>query len=140
MNKIVISILLIVSFLNAEEKSNWTHSHRYTLKKDELASVDYSTIKSKGEDKRTFFFKWTSVVGDRVTVLLNHRGYPHQYILYKRRSLGSIKLDLLPHGSNELVERSYFILSLSDINQGNGEVDFDIFIKDNKKSLLVEFW
>ncbi len=36
-------------------------------------------------------------------------------------------------------DRSYLLLVLSDINQGNKEVDFDIFIKDNKNRILVEF-
>jgi len=139
MNKVVISLLLIFSFLNAETKSTWTHSHRYTLKKDEVASMGYGTTVSKGEDKDIFVFRWTSVIADRVTVLVNHKGYPHQYILYNKRSLKSIKLDLLPHGSKQIDERTYLFLSLSDINQGNGTVDFDIFIKDEKKRILVEF-
>lgn len=139
MSKVLISILLIFSFLNAKTKSKWTHSHRYTLKKDEVASLDYSTTVSKGEDNQTVAFRWTSVIDDRVTVLLKHKGYPHQYILYKKRSLNSIKLNLLPHGSNQMDDRSYLFMTLSDINQGKGEVDFDIFIKDNKNRIMVEF-
>jgi len=139
MSRIAISIILIFSFLNAEIKSNWSYSHRYTLKKDEIANIGYSTTESKGKDKQSFFFRWTSIVGDRVTVLLNHKGHPHQYILYKRRSLNRVKFDLLPDGNNKIVDRSYFIIALSDINQGNAEVDFDIFIKDNKNRILVEF-
>jgi len=139
MNKIIISVFLIFSFLNAAEKSNWTHSHRYKLKKDEIASVSYNKAKSKAEDKQEFIFRWTSVIADRVTLLVNHKGYPHQYILYNKRSLKSIKLDLLPHGSNKLAERSYILLSLFDINQGDGTVDFDVFVKDDKQRVLVEF-
>lgn len=139
MNKIVILLFLSFSFLNAQANFTWTHSHRYTLKKDEIASIGYSTTESKGEDKQALVFRWTSVIGDRVTILVNHVGYPHQYVLYKKRSLKSVKLNLLPHGKNPLEERSYIFLSLSDINQDNGTVDFDIFIKDDKNRILVEF-
>jgi len=139
MNKILISIILVFSFLNAKNESSWTYSHRYSLEKDEIANIGYSTTASKGEDKSKLFFRWTSIVGDRVTVLVNHKGYPHQYVLYKKRSLDSIKLYFLPNGSNQIEERSYLLLSLSDINQDNGEVNFDIFVKDNKNRILVKF-
>ena len=52
-----------------------------TLKKDEIASIGYGLTALKGEDNRTLEFRWTSVIADRVTVLLNHKGHPHQYVL-----------------------------------------------------------
>ena len=139
MSKVFISLFLFVSILIGAEKSNWTHAHKYTLKKDEIASIEISTTESKGLDKSSLFFRWTTIVGDRVTVLLNHKGYPHQYILYKKRSLDRVKLYLLPDGSNKMLDRSYLLLVLADINQGNKEVNFDIFIKDNRNRILVEF-
>ena len=139
MSKVLISIFLFLSILNGAGNSNWTHMHKYTLKKDEIANIRVSTTESKGASSNTLFFKWTTIVGDRVTVLLNHKGYPHQYILYKKRSLDMVKLYLLPDGSNRIEDRSYLLLILSDIRQGNSEVDFDIFIKDNKNRILVDF-
>ena len=139
MNKVFILLFLFVSIVSSAEKSNWTHTHKYTLKKDEIANIGTSTTESKGLDKSSLFFRWTTIVGDRVTVLLNHKGYPHQYILYKKRSLDRVKLYLLPHGSSKMVDRSYLLIVLSDINQDNKEVSFDIFIEDNRNRILVEF-
>ena len=139
MSKVLISLFLFFSIASGADSSNWTHTHRYTLKKDEVANIGFSTTESKGADVNSFFFRWTTIVGDRVTVLLNHKGYPHQYILYKKRTLDSVKFYLLPDGSSRLADRSYLLLVLSDVNQGNREVDFDIFIKDNKNRILVEF-
>jgi hypothetical protein len=139
MSKLLISLFLFISIVNGAEKSNWTHTHKYTLKKDEIANIGTSTTESKGLDKSSLFFRWTTIVGDRVTILLNHKGYPHQYILYKKRSLDRVKLYLLPNGSNQMIDRSYLLLVLADINQGNQEVSFDILIEDNKNRILVEF-
>ena len=139
MSKIVISLFLIFTFVNSAEKSNWTHTHKYTLKKDEMANVGVSTTESKGLDKSSLFFRWTSIVKDRVTVLLNHKGYPYQYILYKKRSLDRIKLYLLPDGNNRMADRSYLLLVLTEINQDKKEASFDILIEDNKNRILVEF-
>lgn len=85
------------------------------------------------------FFRWTLIVKDRVTILVNNQGHPHQYILYKKRSLDSVRLSLLPDGEDRIVDNAYMLLVLSDINQRNNEVDFDIFIKDQKKRILVDF-
>ncbi len=91
MSRLLVLIFFLLSVMYGAEKSNWTHTHRYTLKKDEIANIGFSTTESKGADKNTFFFRWTSVVNNRVTILLNHKGYPHQYILYKKRSLDKVK-------------------------------------------------
>ena len=139
MSKIFISLFLFVSIVSGAEKSNWTHTHKYTLKKDEIASIGISTTESKGLDKSSLFFRWTTIVGDRVTVLLNHKGYPYQYILYKKRSLDRVKLYLLPDGNSQMIDRSYLLLVLADIKQANREVSFDILIEDNKNRILVEF-
>ncbi|WP_024953995.1 hypothetical protein [Sulfurospirillum arcachonense] len=137
MSKILISFILLVSFLNAaDKKSNWTHQYTYKLKKDEVAVIG---INASGVEKDKFFFRWTSIIKDRVTTLVNHQGYPHQYILYKKRSLDRAKFYLLPDGSNRIENRTYLLLVLSDIDKGNKEVSFDIFIKDNKSRILVDF-
>jgi hypothetical protein len=138
MSRVFISLFLFLSIANSAEKSNWTHTYKYTLKKDEIATIEFNAKKSK-KDKSSFFFRWTTLVEDRVTVLVNHKGYPHQYILYKKRSLDRVKFYLLPDGSSRLKDRSYLLLVLSDINQGKREVDFDILIKDSKNRVLVEF-
>jgi len=139
LSKIFIPLFLCLSIVSGVTKSNWTDTHKYTLKKDEVATVGFSPTKSKEADEEIFLFRWTTIVGDRVTVLVNHKGHPHQYILYKKRSLDRVKFYLLPHGNNRLEQRSYLLLVLSDINQGKFEVDFDIFIKDDKNRVLVEF-
>jgi len=137
MSKIFLSIVLFFSFLHAKEALNWTYSHRYSLKKDQIANIGYGPAAAK--DNQKLFFRWTSLIKDRVTVLVNHQGYPHQYVLQNKRNLKSIKLYLLPNGGNEIEQRSYLLISLSDINQGKRVVDFDIFVKDDKKRVMVEF-
>lgn len=139
MSRVFISIILIFSFLHAKKASNWTYSHRYSLKKDQIANIGYGPTAAKGKDNQKLFFRWTSLINDRVTVLVNHKGYPHQYVLQNKRSLDSIKLYLLSNGGNEIEQRSYLLISLSDINQGKRVVNFDIFVKDDKKRVLVEF-
>jgi hypothetical protein len=139
MSKILISFFILLSVVHGAKKSNWTHTHKYTLKKDEVANIGTSTTESKGLDKSSLFFRWTTIVGDRVTVLLNHKGYPHQYILYKKRSLDRVKLYLLPDGASRMVDRTYLLLVLTDINQDKQEVSFDILIEDKKNRILVEF-
>lgn len=139
MSKFFFLIILLFSYSNAATKSIWAHTYSYTLKKDEIANLSMSTTESKGEDKSGLFFRWTQVTGERVTVLLNDNGHPHQYILYKKRSLDRIKLNLLKDGSNNMEDITYMVLVLTDINQGKDEVNFDIFIKDNKNRILVDF-
>ncbi|DAB32001.1 MAG TPA: hypothetical protein CFH79_06020 [Sulfurospirillum sp. UBA11407] len=118
---------------------SWDHQHRYTLKKDEIAHITIATTESKGLDKSEFFFRWTLLVGDRVTLLVNAQGYPHQYILYKKRSLDRVDFQLLPNGESEFNDKTNLLLVLSDIGQSKKEIDFDIFIQDNKKRILVDF-
>ncbi len=137
MNKVIVSLAILLSLLSGAEKSNWTHTYKYTLKKDELAKISFSNVKSK--DKYSFFFRWTTIVSDRVTVLLNYKGYPHQYILYKKRSLDRVKFFVLSDGKNRLDDKSYIIVALDEINQEKKIVSFDIFIKDDKNRILVEF-
>jgi len=139
MSKILISLFLIFSVLNGAEKSNWTHTHVYSLKKDKTATIGFATSESKGADKSSLFFRWTTIVGDRVTVLLNQNGYPHQYILYKKRGLDRVKFSILPDGSSRIDEISYLLLVLSNINKAKQEVDFDIFIKDDKNRIMINF-
>lgn len=115
----------------------WDYEHRYTLKKDEIANVGISS--PGGGSTSQFVFRWTLLVKDRVTVLVNAQGYPHQYILYKKRSLDRVSIPLLADGANRFSDKTFLVLVLSDINQSNNEVNFDIFIRDNKKRILVDF-
>lgn len=140
MSKIFLSFFFcLCSLFAANGNDEWAHQHRFTLKKDELAHVSIATTESKGEDKSSFYFRWTLKVKDKVTTLINHKGYPHQVVLYKKRSLDRVRFDLLNRGANQFTDATYLLLVLSDINQSEDEVDFDIFIKDNKKRILVEF-
>lgn len=140
MNKKIFLFFLCSSILFAAP--TWDHQFHYKLKKDEIANIVLykpAQPNSKELKKSQLFFRWTLVVNDRVTVLLNNQSYPHQYVLYKKRSLDAVKLPLMPDGSNRLIDNAYILLVLSDISQRKDEVDFDIFIKDEKKRILVDF-
>lgn len=132
--------LLFVAVVNIYSANlQWDHQHRYTLKKDEIANISISTTESKGESVTEFYLRWTLIVQDRVTTLVKYKNHPYQMVLYKKRSLDSATFPLLPTGSNEMNDLTYLMLVLSDINQGKEEVIFDIFIKDKKKRVLVDF-
>lgn len=139
MSKFLFFLIFIFSSLFSAEKSNWTHQHSYKLKKDELVNMTIGTQISKGEDKNQLTFRWTLLVGDRVTVLVNHKGYPTQHILYNKRSLDKIKFDILADGANRLEDRSYLFIVLSKIDKAKKEIDFDVFVKDDKKRILISF-
>ncbi|MBE0490939.1 MAG: hypothetical protein IBX44_01665 [Sulfurospirillum sp.] len=136
--RIIIFVFLTVSFLFSAEKF-WDHQHRYILKKDELANLNIATSASKGLDKIQFFFRWTLFVNDRVTVLVNNQGYPKQFVLYKKRSLDSAQFKLMENGSLEITDQSLLLLVLQEIDASKNEVSFDVFIKDPKKRIMVDF-
>jgi hypothetical protein len=138
MNKLWLLLIFFSFSLHAEDKA-WDYQHRYKLKKDQIANITIGTTESKGEEKIQFYFRWTLIVKDRVTTLVNSEGYPHQYVLYKKRSLDRVLFPLLRKASDELNNKTYLLLVLSDVNQSKNEVNFDIFIKDNKKRILVDF-
>jgi hypothetical protein len=139
MNKIFFLFFFCITW--ALSANTWDHQFHYKLKKDELANIVLYKTKANSKElkKSEFIFRWTLVVKDRVTILVNNQGYPHQYILYEKRSLKSVRLPLMPDGSNRLTDNAYILLVLSDINQRDNEVNFDIFIKDQKKRILVDF-
>ncbi|MBL0687761.1 MAG: hypothetical protein JJV95_06690 [Sulfurospirillum sp.] len=139
MSRFLLIFLLLFGSLFGIEKSNWTHTHRYTLKKDEIIDIKFHEIKPEEMSSSTLFFSWTTIVEDRVTILLNHKGYPHQYILYNKRSLDRVKFNILPDRGNRIEDKTYLVLVLSNIDGNKQEVEFDIFIKDNKNRILVEF-
>jgi len=122
--------------LQAQE---WAHSYRYSLKKDELARVDITSTNSGKSVKYELFFRWTLVVKDRVTLLLNYKGHPYQYVLYKKRSLDTIRVELLNDGQNKLKDKTFLILVLDKIDKKEGEVSFNLFIKDKNSRILVDF-
>lgn len=138
MKKLITLFFFATCSLFAADKI-WDYQHRYILKKDELANITISTTQSKGLDKSQFFFRWTLIVGERVTTLVNNQTYPHQYILYKKRSLDRVVFPLLPDGADSMNEKTYLLLVLSNIDYSKNEVEFDIFIKDEKKRILVDF-
>ncbi len=121
------------------QAQEWAHSYRYSLKKDELARVDITSTNSGKSVKYELFFRWTLVVKDRVTLLLNYKGHPYQYVLYKKRSLDTIRVELLNDGQNKLKDKTFLILVLDKIDKKEGEVSFNLFIKDKNSRILVDF-
>jgi hypothetical protein len=130
---------VLVYLMFALNLQAWDFSYRYSLKKDEIAHVVVGTSESKGQKSFDLFFRWTLNVKDRVTVLFNFKGHPYQYILYKKRSLDRVKINLLNDGIDRFADKTYLYLVLSDINQEKKVVDFDIFISDKNKRILVKF-
>lgn len=138
MNKFFFLIIFLFSSINAAPME-WTHSHRFVLDKDELGIVLTNEMAAKWKEKKKFIFRWTQIVKNRVTVLVNNDGHPHQYILYKKRSLDRVKFNLLSDGSSRMADVTYMIFVLSDIDHGKNKVSFDIFIEDKKNRIFVDF-
>lgn len=135
----ILFFFIFVSALFGAQPTVWSQQESFKLKKDELADISIRSRASKGADAYNFTFKWTLVVGDRVTVLLSDRGHPRQLILYKKRNLDSASFDLYKDGASKFGERSYMLLVLSDVSEKKDIIDFNVYIKDDKKRVLVDF-
>lgn len=131
--------LMFLTSLYSAEKSLWSQQGSFKLKKDEVANISVGVAVSEDTNQSSFSFRWTLVVNDRVTMLVNNNGYPTQHILYDKRSLDSLQFPLIVDGANRVEERSYLLLVLSQISEKKDEVDFNIFIKDDKQRILVSF-
>lgn len=135
----ILFFFIFASALFSAQPTVWSQQESFKLKKDELAKFSIGSRASKGADAYNFTFRWTLVVDDRVTLLVNDRGHPRQFILYKKRNLDSASFDLYKDGANNFDERSYLLLVLSDISEKKDIIDFNVYIKDDKKRVLVDF-
>ena len=145
MNKRVCWLLLFCSYVFGAP-IEYEYVHQFALKKDELGYIFINhkevTKKPTAENPNNEYLlklRWTLFTNNMLTLLVNYRGYPTQYILEKKYPLQSIIVPLLPDGNNKMISRTYAKIVFNDFNQTNKEAILDIFIEDNLQRIEVEF-
>lgn len=124
----------------------YEYEHKFFLKKDELGLVLVNhkevTRKPTAENPNNEYLlklRWTLFTNNMLTLLVNYRGYPTQYVLEKKYPLESIIIPLLPDGDNKMIAKTYARIVFNDFDQRNKEAILDIFIEDNQQRIEVEF-
>lgn len=124
----------------------YEYEHKFVLKKDELGLVLVNhkevTRKPTAENPNNEYLlklRWTLFTNNMLTLLVNYRGYPTQYVLEKKYPLESIIIPLLPDGDNKMIAKTYARIVFTDFDQRNKEAILDIFIEDNQQRIEVEF-
>ncbi|MBP1680728.1 MAG: hypothetical protein H6Q35_1067 [Proteobacteria bacterium] len=124
----------------------YEYEHKFILKKDEVGLVLINhkevTKKPTAENPNNEYLlklRWTLFTNNMLTLLVNYRGYPTQYVLEKKYPLESIVIPLLPDGDNKMIARTYARIVFNDFDQRNKEAILDIFIEDNQQRIEVEF-
>jgi hypothetical protein len=145
MNKSVLWLLLLCSSLFSAP-IEYEYEHKFILKKDApgLVLINHKEVTKKptAENPNNEYLlklRWTLFTNNMLTLLVNYRGYPTQYVLEKTYPLESIIVPLLPDGNNKMIARTYAKIVFSDFDQRNKEAILDIFIEDNQQRIEVEF-
>jgi len=144
MNSKVLLLLPILLFihLSAKEKKNWDFEYFYKLKKDQFANIYINRNGSGDKTKSNSYllsFRWTLYDGSKnLIVLLNYQGYPYQYSLRQERLRDRIEIPLL-YRSKNYVKDTYALIVFSNFNKKKMTADFDVYIRDRNKKLLVDF-
>lgn len=122
------------------------YQHQFILKKDEpglmLINRKEVTKKPTADNPNNEYLlrlRWTLFTNNMLTLLVNYRGYPTQYVLEKHNPLKNVVIPLLPDGTNRIASKTYVKIVFSDFNQSNHEAILDIFIADIQDRIEVEF-
>ena len=96
---------LLFSFQTLFAEIEYEYEHKFILKKDELGFVLINrkevTKKPTAENPNNEYLlklRWTLFTNNMLTLLVNYRGYPTQYVLEKKYPLESVVIPLLPDG------------------------------------------
>lgn len=147
MNKIWCFVCCLFLSSNAfSAQIEYEYEHKFILKKDELGLVLINhkevTKKPTAENPNNEYLlklRWTLFTNNMLTLLVNYRGYPTQYVLEKKYPLESVVIPLLPDGQNKMISQTYARIVFTDFDQRNKEAILDIFIEDNQQRIEVEF-
>lgn len=147
MNKIrclFFGVLLCSTSLFAQIE--YEYEHKFVLKKDEvgLVLINHKEVTKKPtadnpNNEYLLKLRWTLFTNNMLTLLVNYRGYPTQYILEQKYPLESIVIPLLPDGENKILSKTYARIVFTEFDKRNKEAILDIFIEDNQQRLEVEF-
>lgn len=141
MNKIFFLILLLLCDISfAKDSSIWNFQYSFNLKKDKIATVFINESDKNKEGKSLYVlkFRWTLYANKNLILLLNYMGYPHQYVLKKKRSMDRVRIKLLADG-NDYNGKIYALIVFSDFNKKENSAILDVYIKDETKKIRVDF-
>lgn len=137
---------LLFSFQTLFAEIEYEYEHKFILKKDEpgLVLINHKEVTKKptAENPNNEYLlklRWTLFTNNMLTLLVNYRGYPTQYVLEKKYPLESVVIPLLPDGQNKMISQTYARIVFNDFDQRNKEAILDIFIEDNQQRIEVEF-
>ena len=147
MNKIrclFFGVLLCSTSLFAQIE--YEYEHKFVLKKDEvgLVLINHKEVTKKPtadnpNNEYLLKLRWTLFTNNMLTLLVNYRDYPTQYVLEQKYPLESIVIPLLPDGENKILSKTYARIVFTEFDKRNKEAILDIFIEDNQQRLEVEF-
>jgi hypothetical protein len=111
----------------------WNFYDFVELKKDQVAK--YSLV----IDNKTFEvqFRWTLYVNDALTMLYKYGGFNRQNVLYAKYRLDGFKIDLKERATNAIY-CPYMYISFKNYDKKTKKALFHVFIKDEKRSILVD--
>ena len=141
MNRIILFLLFFCFALYAKDEPKWAYQHHFELKKDEWAKVYVadSSNKEAAVERDAYWFRWTLYDGKQITIQSNYRKFPKQHTLTKQRGMEAIRQVILADPSDRIEGRVELLLVFTDFDQSKKYGNFDIFVKDSKKRVLVEF-
>ena len=124
----------------------YEYEHKFVLKKDEvgLVLINHKEVTKKPtadnpNNEYLLKLRWTLFTNNMLTLLVNYRDYPTQYVLEQKYPLESIVIPLLPDGENKILSKTYARIVFTEFDKRNKEAILDIFIEDNQQRLEVEF-
>jgi len=125
---------------------DYKYQHQFILKKDEpgLVLINRKEITKKPtannpNNEYLLRLRWTLFTNNMLTLLVNYRGYPTQYVLEKQNPLSKVVILLIPDGINRVTSKTYARIVFNDFNQSSHEAILDIFIADVQDRIEVEF-
>jgi hypothetical protein len=139
MSKIfVLCFLLLFDFANAKKQKIWDFQYAFNLKKDKIATVLVSKNTKDKKGDYALKFRWTLYANQNLILLANYMGYPHQYILRKKRLQDRVQIQLLTNGGG-YNSMAYALIVFSDFDKNKKIATMNVYIKDAKKRLTVNF-
>lgn len=115
---------------------NFAYTYKFTLKKDEKASVAIEELGYE-KQKENFDFYWTLFDNTNIIVHSKFRKYPRQFVMSVRRNFDWVTQTLIPDYTNPSIDRAKLILEFTQYDKG--EAVFTVYIEDKDSRLAVEF-
>ncbi|OCX42889.1 exporting protein [Campylobacter ornithocola] len=129
-------LFLFLTFCFSKAEVFFDYTYKFTLSKDEKASVKIKEI-DYPDEIYYFDFSWTLFDQTNIIVHSRYKRYPRQFVMSLRRNLNWVDQTLVPDYKNPHIDRARLILEFSDFKKN--EAIFTIYIEDRDKRLEVEF-